>query len=611
MKKNILILLGLFSLLALAGGTYLAYSFERSLSEFKDIIVLHHVENQREHLLMNIQRVKIDLYSQKTVHPESTVAVEGHISDMEKSIASCLGCHHEPEVDERLDDLRIQVGQYKKAIVRMVSAGKSSAEFRRVPVDAQIIGDSLISKVETMVVATSEKLRDRTEVTLRRAHATKIVMLALLAAGPAIMIIFAVMVIRGVTGPVTLLLQATRRLKRGDLEHRIVGLRDEFGELALAFNDMAGALRTTMSAIEESEKRYRLLFESAADAIFILDAEGAEPGRIVQANPAAARMHGYSEQELQSMRVQDLDTPESSASASSRIERILNGEWLKQEMYHRRKDGTVFPVEVSAGLLETVGHKFILAMDRDITERKRAEHELQRTERIRVSGELATGLAHEIKNPLAGIKVSMEVLSHEAALSAEDRDVLDKVIGEIKRIEYLMSGLLSFAHPPKPQLLATDVNGVLETVAELALKERSRDKTRATSLVRDLQADLPEIMADPMQLKQIFMNLILNAIDAMPEGGTLMLRTRYRGSSETVMIEIADTGRGIDAGSFDRIFRPFFSTKPKGTGLGLSITKRLVEEHGGTIQILSNSHGAGVTCTIQMPVRQPEGACPT
>ena len=93
---------------------------------------------------------------------------------------------------------------------------------------------------------------------------------------------------------------------------------------------------------------------------------------------------------------------------------MLSGEWIKLEMIHRRKDGTVFPVEVSAGLLETGGHKFILAMDRDITERKRAEKELQRTERIRISGELATGLAHEIKNPLAGIKVSMEVLSEES-----------------------------------------------------------------------------------------------------------------------------------------------------------------------------------------------------
>ena len=360
-------------------------------------------------------------------------------------------------------------------------------------------------------------------------------------------------------------------------------------------------------AIEESEKRYRLLFESAADAIFILDAEGDQVGRILQANQAAARMHGYTVDELKTMKVQDLDTPEVAAAASSRIGRILGGEWIKLEMVHRRKDGTVFPVEVSAGLLEAGRHKFILAMDRDITERKQAEKELQRTERIRISGELATGLAHEIKNPLAGIKVSMEVLSQEASLSDEDRDVLNRVVGEIKRIEFLMRGLLNFANPPKPQLLSTDVNSILETVAVLVLKERSRDRKHPIQLVRDLQADLPEIMADPMQLKQIFMNLILNATDAMPDGGTLTMRTFFVRVSHSLGIQLSDTGKGIDTASIGRIFDPFFTTKAKGTGLGLSITKRLIEEHGGTIRIRNNSDG-GATCSILLPVRQPEGA---
>jgi signal transduction histidine kinase len=199
------------------------------------------------------------------------------------------------------------------------------------------------------------------------------------------------------------------------------------------------------------------------------------------------------------------------------------------------------------------------------------------------------------------------VLSQEASLSAEDRDVLNRVVGEIKRIEILMSGLLNFAHPPKPQLLSTDVNSVLETVALLVLKERTRHKERTIHLARDLQADLPEIMADPMQLKQIFMNLILNAADAMPDGGTLTIRTFFDKLTQSLGIELADTGQGINTASIDRIFDPFFTTKAKGTGLGLSITKRLVEEHGGTIRMRNNSNG-GATCRIHLPVRQPEGA---
>jgi two-component system sensor histidine kinase AtoS len=293
----------------------------------------------------------------------------------------------------------------------------------------------------------------------------------------------------------------------------------------------------------------------------------------------------------------------------SRIERISRGEWLKFEISHRRKDGTVFPVEVSAGLLESGGRKFVLAMDRDVTDRKRAEKELQRTERIRVAGELATGLAHEIKNPLAGIKVSMEALSEESYLLAEDRDVLHKVIDEIRRIEYLMRGLLNFAHPPKPQLLSTDVNVVLETVASLVLKECSRSRTGAEAirLSNNLDRNVPEIMADPMQLKQIFMNLFLNAVDAMPGGGMVTMSTFFDPHTQSLRIELADTGRGIESAAMGKIFMPFFTTKAKGTGLGLSITKRLVEEHGGSIRLQNNENG-GVTCMISLPVRQPEGA---
>lgn len=602
MKKNILLLLAVFSLVALAGGTYLAYSFERTLSDFINIIRLHHVENLREHLLLDIEKVKIDLYSQNTLHPESKVAIESHISDMDKSINGCYACHHTIDVEERLDDLREQINHFKAAINKLIVLRHGTDRFRHMSMDTHIIGDSLIGKVETMVVSTSEKLRDQTEESLQKAHRMKIMMLALITAGPLIMIVFAFTVFKGVATPVKALLDATRTVKQGDLEHQITGLKDEFGELAVAFNDMAGALQTTMRAIEDSEKRYRLLFETAADAIFILEAAAEHAGRILQANQAAAKMHGYTVEELKGMNIQDIDTPEGAAGLPGRVQRITQGEWIKFEINHRRKDGTVFPVEASAGLFEAGGHKFILAMDRDVTERKRTEKELQRTERIRVAGELATGLAHEIKNPLAGIKVSMEALSEESYLSDEDRDVLNKVIGEIKRIEYLMQGLLNFAQPPKPQLLSTDVNAILEVVSGIVLKEcsRCRDEGHVIHLSCQLEKDLPEIMADPMQLKQIFMNLMLNAVDAMPDGGTLSVRTSFYPEVQYLKVELSDTGNGIDSATMAKIFNPFFTTKAKGTGLGLSITKRLVEEHGGRIRIESNRSG-GITCTVSLP----------
>jgi two-component system sensor histidine kinase AtoS len=386
-------------------------------------------------------------------------------------------------------------------------------------------------------------------------------------------------------------------------------LRDEFGELGLGFNAMAGSLREQMQKIEESEKRYRLLFESAGDSIFILEAEGEQAGRIVAANRAAAKMHGYTVEDLLHMRITDLDTPEFASAAPARIKRILNGEWINVEANHRKKDGTQFPVEISAGMFEFGNRTYILAIDRDITDRKQMEHTLQRADQIKCAGELATGLAHEIKNPLAGIKVSIEVLSQslEQLLPAEDKDILIKVIDEIKRIEMLIKGLLNFAKPPQPHFAETDVNAVLESVVSMVLRQESHapGSSRPITIKKDLDSQLPDITADPMQLKQVFMNLLMNAADAMQDGGTVGIKTRYDASAHAVHIEISDTGRGIDAALMGRLFQPFFTTKAKGTGLGLPISKRLIEEHGGKISIEQNPQG-GATFKIVLPVTQAE-----
>ncbi|HET6514108.1 MAG TPA: diguanylate cyclase [Thermodesulfovibrionales bacterium] len=137
----------------------------------------------------------------------------------------------------------------------------------------------------------------------------------------------------------------------------------------------------TATGLEEmlldTENRYRMIFERAGDAIFILDTEGEKAGQIVTANQAAAEMHGYTMDELLAMNIRDLDTPDAAREAPARISRMLEGEWIKAEITHRRKDGTIFPVEISAGLLEFGNHKYILAFDRDISERKRLEEGLR------------------------------------------------------------------------------------------------------------------------------------------------------------------------------------------------------------------------------------------
>ena len=239
-------------------------------------------------------------------------------------------------------------------------------------------------------------------------------------------------------------------------------------------------------------------------------------------------------------------------------------------------------------------------------------NKLQETERLAVVGELAAGMAHEIKNPMAGIKVSMEVLSQDSPLGQEDKEVLRRVINEIDRITALLKGLLNYARPPKPEMVPLDINQLLETTIHSAKyslrtpRNKVKDPDRKIEFVKDFSPDLPQVVADPDQLQQVFLNLILNAVDAIfstpDRQGVITIQTR-QASEGFVHISIADTGKGIDSNALAEIFKPFFTTKPQGTGLGLAITKRLVEQHsGGSIAVANNPDGKGVIFTIILTV---------
>jgi len=292
--------------------------------------------------------------------------------------------------------------------------------------------------------------------------------------------------------------------------------------------------------------------------------------------------------------------------------RILNGEWIDAEISHRKKDGGVFPVEVSAGLLEFEDQKYILAFVKDITERKQVEEALQRAEQLVVVGEMAAGLAHEIKNPLSGIKLSIEILSSELDLAKEDDELFQRIVAEINRIETLLKNLLSYAKPPVPQFAPIDVNRIIEAAVKSA-----KYSLKGTALGANLQQpkkiefvkqldDLPLIVADAAQLQQVILNLLLNAVHAVHDGGTIELTTSAALDDE-IRIVVTDNGKGIAEADLEKIFLPFFTTKPKGTGLGLSICKRLVEQHNGTIRVARNPDG-GLTFTIRLPVEQTHGS---
>jgi signal transduction histidine kinase len=238
---------------------------------------------------------------------------------------------------------------------------------------------------------------------------------------------------------------------------------------------------------------------------------------------------------------------------------------------------------------------------------KEQQRKIQHAERLAAVGELATGIVHEIKNPLAGIKVSIEVLNNELDLEQEDKEIFLRVINEVNRIESLLKNILNYARPSKSNPDSVSLHNMLDSIiktSEFSLRSPS-DKSRLTkdiNFVKDFSSDIQNIYADPGHLQQVFLNLILNGIDAITEKGTITIKTA-RAADKSVQIRISDTGRGVEPEALNMIFNPFFTTKTKGTGLGLAICKRLVEQHNGTISVLNNKEG-GTTFIITLPEKQ-------
>jgi two-component system, NtrC family, sensor kinase len=251
----------------------------------------------------------------------------------------------------------------------------------------------------------------------------------------------------------------------------------------------------------------------------------------------------------------------------------------------------------------------VIHISRDITQKKEMEEILQRAEQMKLVGEWATGLTHEIKNSLAGIKVSVELLLEELNISQENRSLILKSIQEIRQIEMLLKSLLSFATPYNPVLALTDVHDVLDKTIDFVMKHplTSSNSIKALKIFKDLPTTLPHMIVDPIQLQRIFINLIVNGIEAMPDGGTLTVRSTYDEATDSIRIELSDTGMGIEKENINKIFQPFYTTKRKKTGLGLAIVKRLVEQLKGDISVESLA-GKGAKFKLIFPVNGNNGS---
>lgn len=232
--------------------------------------------------------------------------------------------------------------------------------------------------------------------------------------------------------------------------------------------------------------------------------------------------------------------------------------------------------------------------ERTAAELQKAYAELRQTfeqllqaERLAALGELSAAVVHEVRNPLSSIKGAVEIMEDALPQDSSRREFAEIAKLEVDRLDRLVGEFLRFARPPKPSTAPTDLNAIARSVASLVEQKAVSQSVR---IERELVPDLPLLVLDAEQIKQVLLNLVINALQVMPNGGKLILRTLQ--ASDEVAVEVEDEGGGVDPAISSRIFDPFFTTKEKGIGLGLSVAYKIAQQHGGTLTVSNTDKGA-------------------
>lgn len=370
--------------------------------------------------------------------------------------------------------------------------------------------------------------------------------------------------------------------------------------------------------LKESEKKYRTLVDQSADMLLVHDLDG----RIMDVNQASVNGFGYSRKELLSMKIADLDPDYAEREDASQFwDRFGMNEYYRFEARQKRKDGTVFPVEINLTKLVVNEQLVIMGLCRDISDRKKAEKEkekiqarLQQAQKMEAIGALAGGIAHDFNNILFPIVGMSEMLLEDIPPDRPEHENIQEILTAGKRGSALVQQILAFSRQSEGKKIPVRIQQILKEVIKMV---------RATipaniKISHHIAPDFGFVRADPTQLHQIAMNLITNAYHAVdPADGNISIQLKKAVlESESLigrdieagayaLLIVSDNGCGIDPGNMGKIFEPYFTTKEqgKGTGIGLSTVYGIVKEHGGDIQVYSEL-GKGTTFNIYLPLME-------
>ncbi len=383
-------------------------------------------------------------------------------------------------------------------------------------------------------------------------------------------------------------------------------LEQDKKQLAFYSANLEHLVEERTKQLNKSEMMLRSLFEQANDAILIMD----EKGVIIDVNNRASDIYGFEKDALIGASFESLSSEKDREQWQKRLERLLEGQSLVFETKHLRKDGEEVNIEVSAKAIRLEDRTVIQAFCRDITEKKRLQQQLLQIQKMECVGELAGGVAHEFNNFLTVIVGYSDMLIQEGRLDERTLQLIRQINRSARQASQLANKLLSFARKTEIEKTRINLNDLINETHQML----ARILPKNIEIQKQLHDDLPFVEADPNQIEQVLMNLVLNARDAMPQGGTLRIRTDrvtlkevfdglpHIKPGEYVVVSIEDTGKGIPEKALSRIFEPFFTTKEKGkgTGLGLSMVYGIVKEHGGYIDVKS-SLNKGTKFDVYLP----------
>jgi two-component system, cell cycle sensor histidine kinase and response regulator CckA len=385
---------------------------------------------------------------------------------------------------------------------------------------------------------------------------------------------------------------AVRAVRAGAQDYLVKGHVD--GELLIRSIRYASERGRSLEALERREEHYRSLIEHSLDLISILN----QDGTIRYASPSHERLLGYTAGELVGRNVLSFVHPEDSARVQSALVNGNNGRAVECRVYHR--DGSVRVLEsFSRDLSHVAGVNGMVVNSRDITERKRLEEQLHHSQRLEAVGRLAGGVAHDFNNLLMVINGYSHMLLDAMHPSDPARLDLEQVVKASERAADLTRQLLAFSRRQGVRASLVDLNALVREMDHMLRRVLGEDIEFTATLAPQLKA----VRADPGQIEQVILNMVVNARDAMPGGGKLILETRNAGTParECATLTVRDTGIGMDAPVLSRIFEPFFTTKEHGTGLGLATSYGIIKENGGDLRVES-APGKGTTFRIELPV---------